>query len=869
MGPIGKHNQVRPIHLAYIQMATRTLHRAVLVLMAIGLLLQCGGVSAQNTNANIAVTRHNLSASGTGPVKASSENQICVFCHTPHAANAAAPGPLWNRTLSSATYTTYTSNSLDAETILGGPLGQPGGSSKLCLSCHDGSLAIGQVTNGPGSGPGSAISMQNASGQSVTNMPGGGDSATGFTRNLGTGTIGGGTVDLTNDHPISFTFDGELATRDRELRAPPSTGTDGKALVAKRTPATRPHLPLDSDGQLQCTTCHDPHLDASKFLRLNRFQGASPPGSTFNPANDQVCVACHDKKGWAQSVHAVATNQYSPEAATQREFPTSTTVREAGCLNCHDTHTVPGARRLLREGTDNTSSPKQGGGKPAIEETCYQCHSSSSIVAVTTVTGGGKRPQDIKADFTGTNMHMPITTSEQAAGTEAHDISGKESIVAGAESHDCSTPDNGCGADFIESREKLGLNSLTNRHAECTDCHNPHRARRSKLFSGDDNAGDSTHQPGGAGGNIASGALRGTYGVEPLYSGSSFFDLPSGYTVKRGDPTTTSTEKSSTWVTREYQICLKCHSDYAYDDDNVFPSGTSRPELGSPGTSGTEAVTGRKNYTRYTNQAREFQPNDATGGTGAGTGYQTGNKRSWHPVVGATGRTLSDRNITSSSPWLAPWTDNVGTQTMHCSDCHGSNTGSNINPATGKPWGPHGSANNFILKGIWGPGMGGTGRDSGVTANLLCFKCHDQAAYTTRSNSGRRSGFYNSDKGNLHNFHVDKIEKIYCTWCHVAVPHGWKNKMLLANLNDVGQEAGQSGSKEVAINGSSANYSEGPYYARAKLKILTFAASGSWSASNCGSKNTSGTIIANSQGGTGNTSGSGKNWMTSTCSNPP
>jgi hypothetical protein len=93
--------------------------------------------------------------------------------------------------------------------------------------------------------------------------------------------------------------------------------------------------------------------------------------------------------------------------------------------------------------------------------------------------------------------------------------------------------------------------------------------------------------------------------------------------------------------------------------------------------------------------------------------------------------------------------------------------------------------------------------------------------------------------------------------------------MLLVNLNDVGAEAGQSGSKEVAINGSSANYSEGPYYARAKLKILTFAASGSWSAGNCGSKNTSGTIIANSQGNTGNTSGGGKDWMTSTCSSPP
>ena len=52
-------------------------------------------------------------------------------------------------------------------------------------------------------------------------------------------------------------------------------------------------------------------------------------------------------------------------------------------------------------------------------------------------------------------------------------------------------------------------------------------------------------------------------------------------------------------------------------------------------------------------------------------------------------------------------------------------------------------------------------------------------------------GVFNSDRGNLHAFHTDKIERIRCNWCHVAVPHGWKNKALLVNLNDVGEEAGQ------------------------------------------------------------------------------
>jgi hypothetical protein len=93
-------------------------------------------------------TKHNFSATVLpdlpGAAKrdafAATETQICAFCHTPHAATPEPRTPLWNRKLSSASYTTYNSSSLDAV-----DLRQPGGKSKLCLSCHDGTLAIGAV----------------------------------------------------------------------------------------------------------------------------------------------------------------------------------------------------------------------------------------------------------------------------------------------------------------------------------------------------------------------------------------------------------------------------------------------------------------------------------------------------------------------------------------------------------------------------------------------------------------------------------------------------------------------------------------------------------------------------------------------------
>ena len=59
--------------------------------------------------AGIANTKHNLSPTGTGVNKVTAgTDEICVFCHTPHAADTSAPVPLWNKKLPAGTgYTTY------------------------------------------------------------------------------------------------------------------------------------------------------------------------------------------------------------------------------------------------------------------------------------------------------------------------------------------------------------------------------------------------------------------------------------------------------------------------------------------------------------------------------------------------------------------------------------------------------------------------------------------------------------------------------------------------------------------------------------------------------------------------------------------
>lgn len=839
-------------------------------------------VAVTNKISDVRGTKHNLSAAadnsstpsgGKVPVrtiKANAETQVCVFCHTPHEAESIQFGtgstklgaPLWNRALSGQSYTPYTSSSMEADATE--MAAAPGGSSKLCLSCHDGTMGIDKV-NLLNAARNVNIPMANGL-VSPVKMPSGA-ATTGFTRDLGT--------DLRGDHPISFTYDSTLASRDGELRGP-----DGTIVGNRARGSTPPKMPLEN-GQMQCATCHDPHLrdkttanGNAKFLRMNRFQVAQPSGGSFNPTNDIICLACHNKGGisWAYSTHAnsnMSSQLYKDTAAQLREFPssldgvsgvTNPKVWQVACLNCHDTHTVQGSRRLLREGTNGAGTPKAGG-TSAIEETCYQCHTTSAASAVVYTANAANDVPDIKTDFTTAgNKHMPISSSDQKlAGTEGHDIGG---VFNDGTNANCSKTVGSCGKDFLESRANLGFGSLASdldkRHAECTDCHNPHRVVKFKDFRGNTTLGDIRTSPDTSGthkhtddgntlhSNIASGVLRGTWGVEPSYPDANFSSMPSSFTVKRGDPgTNTTAAVGDAYVTREYQICLKCHSNYGYNDNNKPDATGGAGNRPVPGAAGGTTASGTNGVSMYTNQAKEFQtPSGHEGpatnvcinaGTAAGASatYNNCNHRSWHPVMNPTGRTTTTRNMTGGNPWLPPWNNQVGSNTMYCSDCHGSNVTSTTsvipnNGENGSPWGPHGSANDFILKGAWTDTNGGN-------ANLLCFKCHGKANYSSRNDTGRKTGFYDrsTGKGNLHNYHVDRLGKeLRCTWCHIAAPHGWKNKAFLVNLKDLGPEVG----KTAGTAAPAGAYTNGPYYYKSVLRITTFAKSGAWADSDCGGK---------------------------------
>jgi len=162
-------------------------------------------------------------------------DEICVVCHTPH--NALETNYiLWNHELTAATFTMYTTfaqtrTDRDAQSPdLGGP-------SKLCLSCHDGTIA---VDNYGGSG--------------------------GTTQYVTTGLL---STDLSDDHPIGIKYpDGTSGI----------TGYEDAASIAP--------LKLTNwagEDRVECSSCHEPHNDANgKFLRMSNSGSA-------------LCLTCHLK----------------------------------------------------------------------------------------------------------------------------------------------------------------------------------------------------------------------------------------------------------------------------------------------------------------------------------------------------------------------------------------------------------------------------------------------------------------------------------------------------------------------------------------------------------------------------------------------
>jgi hypothetical protein len=194
--------------------------------------------------------------------------EICRTCHVPHDHGAVRYGNLgilWNHEVTTkTTWNMYASDPNMISFIDGTIEAEPVGVSKLCLGCHDGVTALNQYD---GKGPSDA-----GYGGGTTYLMG--DYAAGFV-------IGNTTASLTNNHPISITYN-NLA--DQQLHDP------AVAVMANGDTVSS----LLDNNRLECSTCHDVHNRESvpgTHLLREATKGADLTGAG---ASD-LCFVCHDK----------------------------------------------------------------------------------------------------------------------------------------------------------------------------------------------------------------------------------------------------------------------------------------------------------------------------------------------------------------------------------------------------------------------------------------------------------------------------------------------------------------------------------------------------------------------------------------------
>jgi len=168
-----------------------------------------------------------------------SSGEICIVCHAPHGGTALSDAPLWNHSLTTQSFTLYSSGTLDAA-----DMGQPAGTTRLCLSCHDGTIALDSY---------------------------GGTTGTNF---VGSPIASGG--DLNSEHPISFTYSDALATTDGGLNPPSTTPSGLGGTIADD---------MLFNDKVECASCHDVH----------NALGTGGNLLVKNNAGSGLCLTCHAK----------------------------------------------------------------------------------------------------------------------------------------------------------------------------------------------------------------------------------------------------------------------------------------------------------------------------------------------------------------------------------------------------------------------------------------------------------------------------------------------------------------------------------------------------------------------------------------------
>jgi predicted CXXCH cytochrome family protein len=210
---------------------------------------------------------------------ADNQARVCIYCHAPHNTYKLSPAnqgpgaagagpqapdpftylPLWNHALTD-NYGAYSMYFPGPGRPLTGPratqsLGAsvPGATSLLCLSCHDGSVAVNSYGNID-----QLLRSRSIGNKFIT---------------MNTGLIGKNNY-LGNHHPIGFNY-AAVSAVDTEIR-------DAGVAILGTAGTVAEHL---YDSRMECGTCHSVH---NKGNTGESLLWRSDSGS-------RLCLTCHDK----------------------------------------------------------------------------------------------------------------------------------------------------------------------------------------------------------------------------------------------------------------------------------------------------------------------------------------------------------------------------------------------------------------------------------------------------------------------------------------------------------------------------------------------------------------------------------------------
>jgi len=202
----------------------------------------------------------------------------CAMCHTPHHANYGYP--LWNRVQANQTYAMYESPTFDMSNVTG--YVALNGNSKFCMVCHNGLAST--LVNYPG--PCSTVDPDYD-----YDMPDGSCAQVGD----GPAAEWNPDNDLTNDHPLNFTYDPSADSIIDDNRFPLIDNSfEPRHFIPGEYTGTFYPLFTSVDGadRFECSTCHSVH-DTATYPDKGTYQVYFLRTDNTGSA---MCMDCHTNK---------------------------------------------------------------------------------------------------------------------------------------------------------------------------------------------------------------------------------------------------------------------------------------------------------------------------------------------------------------------------------------------------------------------------------------------------------------------------------------------------------------------------------------------------------------------------------------------